>query len=166
MEVFHALIQLLIPKESFGIPYMARLEKILNRANEKGMVVILGIYYFGQDQNVENEAAVIKGVENTIDWLFEKKFRNVIIEINNECDVKAYDHEILKPESVHELITLAKSKEKNGYRYLVGTSYGGGSIPRENVVAISDFLLFMETESKIRHRINEMVKQTRTRERV
>ena len=149
------------PKGELRDAYMARLEKILNRANEKGMVVILGIYYFGQDQRVENEAAVIKGVENTIDWLFEKKFRNVIIEINNECDVKAYDHEILKPERVHELITLARSKEKNGYRYLVGTSYGGGSVPRENVVAASDFLLIHGNGVGDPARIKKMVQQTR-----
>ena len=53
--------------------YMARLEKILNRADEKGMAVILGIYYFGQDEVLEDEAAVVKGVDNTLDWLFAKK---------------------------------------------------------------------------------------------
>jgi hypothetical protein len=149
------------PKGGLREAYMARLERILKRANEKGMVVILGIYYFGQDQYLENEAAVIKGVENTVDWLFEKKFRNVIIEVNNECDVKAYDHEILKPERVHELISLVKSKEKNGYRFLVGTSYGGGSVPKDNVVAVSDFLLIHGNGVGDPARITEMVKQTR-----
>ena len=149
------------PKGGLREAYMARLERILNRANEKGMVVILGIYYFGQDQYLENEAAVIKGVENTVDWLFEKKFRNVIIEVNNECDVKAYDHEILKPERVHELIALVKSKEKHGYRFLAGTSYGGGSVPQENVVGVSDFLLVHGNGVGDPNRITEMVKQTR-----
>jgi hypothetical protein len=149
------------PKGGLREAYMARLERILKRANEKGMVVILGIYYFGQDQYLENEAAVIKGVENTVDWLFEKKFRNVIIEVNNECDVKAYDHEILKPERVHELIALVKSKENNGYRFLVGTSYGGGSVPKENVVGVSDFILVHGNGVGDPARITEMVKQTR-----
>jgi hypothetical protein len=149
------------PKGGLREAYMARLERILKRANEKGMVVILGIFYFGQDQYLENEAAVLKGVENTVDWLFEKKFRNVIIEVNNECDVKAYDHEILKPERVHELITLVKSKEKNGYRFLVGTSYGGGAVPKENVVGVSDFLLIHGNGVGDPARITEMVKQTR-----
>lgn len=141
--------------------FMTRLEKILTRADEKGMVVILGIFYFGQDQNVKDEAAVIKGVENTIDWLFEKNFRNVIIEINNECDVKAYDHDILKPQRVQELISLAKSKVKNGYRYLVGTSYGGGTVPHENVIAISDFILIHGNGVEDPARITAMVIATR-----
>ena len=141
--------------------YMGRIEKILNRANEKGMIVILGIFYFGQDQNIKDEAAVKKGVENTVDWLFEKNYRNVIIEINNECNIKDYDHDILKPERVHELISFAKSKIKNGYRYLVGTSYGGGTVPLENVVAVSDFILIHGNGVEDPAGITEMVKETR-----
>ena len=36
--------------------YMARLGRILDRADELGMVVILGIFYFGQDERLEDEA--------------------------------------------------------------------------------------------------------------
>lgn len=140
--------------------YMARLEKILNRANEKGMVVILGIYYFGQDEFIENEAAIIKGVDNTINWLFEKKFRNILIEVNNETN-PAYDHPILKPERVHELIERVKSKTKYGYRFLVGTSYGGNFIPQENVVSVSDFILIHGNGVENPTRITEMVRQTK-----
>ncbi|HWR99121.1 MAG TPA: hypothetical protein VN249_00825 [Prolixibacteraceae bacterium] len=140
--------------------YMERLEKILNRADEKGMVVILGIYYFGQDQVLENEAAVIKGVDNTIDWLFSKNYKNILIEINNEANVK-YDHAILQPERVDELIRRVKSKEHNGFRFLAGTSYGGGKIPLENVVACSDFILIHGNGVKNPLQISEMVKKTR-----
>jgi hypothetical protein len=38
--------------------YAGRLGKILSRADELGMVVILGLFYFGQDQQLESEAAV------------------------------------------------------------------------------------------------------------
>ncbi|MFA5329429.1 MAG: cellulase family glycosylhydrolase [Prolixibacteraceae bacterium] len=141
--------------------YMARLEKILDRANEKGMIVILGIYYFGQDQFVENEAAVIKGVDNTIDWLFSKKYRNVIIEIANECNVSGYDREILKKDRIHELIERVISKEKNGYRFLVGTSYGGRFIPEENVVKVSDFILLHANGVEDPAKIGEMVTLTK-----
>lgn len=147
------------PKGEFRPDYMRRLEKILTHASEKGMVVILGIYYFGQDESIENEAAIIKGVDNTIDWLFVKKYRNVLIEINNECDVKAYDHDILKPQRVYELIDRVKSKEKNGYRFLVGTSFAGGSIPTENVVKSSDFILVHANGVKDPEGITKMVKQ-------
>jgi len=149
------------PKGELRSEYMTRLEKIINRANEKGMVVILGLYYFGQDQFMENEAAIVKGVDNTIDWLFSKKFRNAIIEVTNECDVNEYNHEILKPQRIHELIDRVKSKEKNGYRFLAGTSYGGGTIPGENVVKSSDFILIHGNGVKDPAKITEMVKKAR-----
>lgn len=46
-----------------------------------------------------------------------------------------------KPQRVHELIDRVKTRSRDGRRFLVGTSYGGGAIPRENVVRASDFLL-------------------------
>ncbi|MDO7171598.1 hypothetical protein [Mariniflexile sp. AS56] len=140
--------------------YMARLEKILNKANDMGMVAILGLYYFGQDFVLENETAVINGVDNTMDWLFEKNFRNVIIEVNNECDIK-YTHEILQPERVHELIERVQSKTQNGYRYLAGTSYSGGKIPKENVVTVSDFILLHGNGVHDPAVITEMVSKTK-----
>jgi hypothetical protein len=121
--------------------FMARLEKILNKADNLNMVVILGLFYFGQDQNLRDEQAIKDGVKNAIDWLFKKGYRNVLIEVNNECNIKQYDHEILKSARVHELINMVKGMKKNGYRYLVSTSYGGGFVPLPNVVKVSDFVL-------------------------
>lgn len=140
--------------------YMGRLERILDRADELGMVVILGIFYFGQDQRLRDEAAVIRAVDNTLDWLFERGYRNILIEINNECNV-AYDHEILKPERVHELIERVRATERDGRRFLVSTSYGGGTIPRENVVRASDYLLLHGNGVDDPDRIAAMVRRTR-----
>jgi hypothetical protein len=143
------------------LPYASRMERIIKKADDLGMVVILGIFYFGQDQRLKDEQAVKNAVANSIEWLFEKGFKNVLVEVNNECNVKAYDHDILKPDRVHELIELVKSKTKNGYRYLVGTSYGGGSVPKENVVRASDFILIHGNGVTNPARIGEMVSQTR-----
>ena len=143
--------------------YFHRLERVLLKADELGMVVILGLFYFGQDEQLENEAAVINAVNNTVDWLFAKKFRNVIIEINNECNSKSYDHPILKPERVHELINLVKKKKDSvsGYRYYVSTSYTGKRIPQPNVVKASDFILLHGNGVTNPDSITMMVQQTR-----
>lgn len=145
---------------SLRADFLKRFETVLDTADEIGMVVILGLYYFGQDERLKDEKAVIRGVDASLDWLFAKGYRNVIIEVNNECNVR-YDHAILKPERVHELIERVKSKSKNGRRFLVGTSYGGGAIPRENVVRVSDFLFLHGNGVSDPARIGEMVKQTR-----
>jgi hypothetical protein len=140
--------------------YMNRLEKILNRADELGMVPIIGIFYFGQDEHIKDEAAVKNAVNNTIEWLFEHNYRNILIEITNECDLN-YDHEILQPARIHELIDLVKSKEKNGYRYLVGASFTGGTIPGDNVIASADFILLHANGVSDPAGISKMVKLTR-----
>lgn len=140
--------------------YMNRLEKILDKASEIGMVAILGLFYNDQEDLLENEAAVLNGVDKTIDWLFEKNYRNVIIEINNECNLK-YSHEILQPERVHEVIERIQANEKNGYHYLAGTSYSGGQIPKENVVKASDFILIHGNGVHDPALITEMVSKTK-----
>lgn len=141
--------------------YMDRLTRILDKAEELKMVVMLGYFYFGQDQNLEDEAAIIAAVDNLTDWLLEKGYRNVLVEINNESNIKAYDHEVLKPARVHELINRVKAKEKNGYRLLVSTSFGGRYIPDANVVDVSDYVLLHGNGVKDPDYIKEMVTLTK-----
>jgi hypothetical protein len=139
--------------------YMARTEKILDRLDELGMVAILGIYYFGQDERLKDEAAVIAGVDATVDWVLERGYRNVVIEVNNECNIK-YEHTILQPRRVHELIERVKAKTVDGRRLLAGTSYGGGGIPQEKVVRASDFLL-IHANGQTEKKFAEQIRKTR-----
>jgi hypothetical protein len=141
--------------------YMGRLERILNRADELGLAPIVGVFYFGQDQRVADEAAVKTALRNAIRWILDKGYTNVLLEICNESNVGAYDHAILKPPRVHELIEMAKGITAGGLRLLVGTSYGGGFVPLENVVRTSDFLLMHGNGVKDPNRITQMVEQVR-----
>jgi len=141
--------------------YMLRLEKILEFADELGMVVILGIFYFGQDQRLKDEAAVVRALDTVVEWIFEREFTNVIIEVNNECNVR-YDHDILRPHRVHELIERVKGYKHNGKRLLVSTSYGGGTLPGENVVGNADFLLMHGNGVHQAERLAWMVRRARS----
>ncbi|MCX6144290.1 MAG: hypothetical protein NTZ35_13825 [Ignavibacteriales bacterium] len=141
--------------------YFGRLVRILTQADRLRMVVILGIFYFGQDELLANEHAVINAVDQTVDWLFDTGHRNILVEINNECDVPSYDHEILKPSRVDELIRRVKNNQRHGYRFLVGTSFKGKSIPSSNVVRTSDFVLLHGNGVDDPAMIKEMVVQTR-----
>jgi hypothetical protein len=148
------------PSGELRSEYLARLALILDKADELGMVAILGVFYFGQDQRLENEDAVKRALDNAVDWVFKQGYRHVLIEVNNECNVR-YDHEILKPRRVHELIERVKARTHEGRRLLVGTSYGGGTVPEENVVRSSDFLLLHGNGVAEPQRIADMVRQTR-----
>src|SRR5690606_31224478 len=111
-------------------------------------------------ERLADEQAVKHAVDNTIDWLFDRKYTNVLLEVNNECNVR-YDHPILQPDRVHELIERAQQRRRDGQRFLVSTSYGGGTIPKENVVRVSDFLLLHGNGVSDPVRLAEMVSQSR-----
>lgn len=146
-----------LPDGSLDDAHLKRMARVLDKADELGMVVILGLFYFGQDERLRDEQAVIRGVDNALNWLQQRGDRHLLIEINNECNVR-YDHAILQPKRVHELIARAKQHPGG---FLVGTSYGGGRIPEENVVRASDFLLIHGNGVSQPERITEMVRQCR-----
>jgi len=143
--------------------YMDRLARILDRADELGMAAIVGYFYFGQDQRLKDEAAVKRAVSNATNWLLDRDYRNVLVEINNETNV-GYHHDILKPARVHELIDLAKSRQKDGRRLLAATSYGGGTPAAANVVATADFLLLHGNGPDNPDRIRKMIQTSRSAE--
>ncbi|MDQ3702950.1 MAG: hypothetical protein M3442_18815 [Chloroflexota bacterium] len=141
--------------------YLRRLARLLDRLDELGMVAILGVYYFGQDERLRDAAAVYRGLEQTVTWVLERGYGNVLLEVNNETNVRKYEHAILQPEHVDQLIAHAKATTVGGRGLLVGTSYGGGRVPDESVAAVSDFLLLHGNGVRDPARITEMVAQTR-----
>ena len=143
--------------------YLDRLELILDRADKLGMAPIVGLFYFGQDQHLRNERAVKRAVEEAVEGLLSKGYRNVLVEINNECDIKEYDHDILRPPRVHELMDLAKSIRRRGERLKVSASFAGGSVPTDNVVKAADFVLMHGNGVKDPARIAAMVREVRRR---
>ena len=139
----------------------ARAALILNEADRLGMAVILGLFYFGQDERLRDEAAVTRAVDEAVAWVHAMGYRNVLVEINNECDIR-YDHGILQPDRVHELIVRAK----RGPRQAEGGSWSApataaASLPGSAVLAVSDFVLLHGNGVTKPDRIAAMVRQTR-----
>jgi hypothetical protein len=145
--------------------YLLRMERILDKASELGMVPIVGYFYFGQDQRLRNEEAVRRAVREATIWLLQKGYLNILVEIANECDNNKYDHPVIKKDRIHELLNLTRSLTHNGKRsgrrLLAGVSFNGGSIPSSNVIAASDFLLLHGNGVKDPDRIAQMVEDTR-----
>lgn len=138
-----------------------RMKRVLDAADNLGMVVILGYFYFGQDQHLKDEAAVLRATDEATCWLLDGEWRNVLVEVDNETNVSAYDHEILRPARVHELIERIQKTVRDRRHLLAGTSYGGGAIPGESVVRVSDFLLLHGNGVKDPAGITRMIQRTR-----
>ena len=141
--------------------YLARLQSILDRADELGMVVILGYFYFGQDEYLEDEAAVIRAVDSITAWLLDQAYTHVVIEVANECDNRGYDQDIIKADRIHELMQRIKAARRGERRLLVSTSFNGNRLPTPNVLRESDFVLLHGNGVSDPLRIMEMVNQTR-----
>jgi hypothetical protein len=142
--------------------YLARLERVLETADTLGMVVILGLFYFGQAHRLKDEGAVIRATEEIAGWILDSNYTNVLIEIANECDIPMYTHSIITPPREHELIERVRQITRNGQRLLVSTSYRGRSLPSEAVVRCADFLLLHGNGESNPHRIGHLVRIARS----
>jgi hypothetical protein len=146
--------------------YARRLARVLEAADELGMAVILGLFYFGQDGRLRDERAVVAAVEATTDWLVAQAYGHVLIEIANEVDVPHYSHSILKAERNHELIALVQRRSAGRLatpagRLLVSTSMRGGSLPTAAITAAADFLLLHGNHVEGPAQIRQMVRDCR-----
>src|ERR1044071_868255 len=75
---------------SLRADYVARLEQILDKADELGMVVILGYFYFGPEPRFRDDDALIKACDNATDWVLAKGYTNLLIEVANETNNNKY----------------------------------------------------------------------------
>ena len=151
---------------SLGADYLGRLARVLDRADELGMAVILGYFYFGQDERLADVRAVLAGADHATDWLLAGGWTNVLVEIANEVDVPKYEHAILTPPRVGELIERVQRRSRGKVRspagrLLASTSMGGGSIPPGHLVQPADFLLLHGNGVKEPSRIRAMVDASR-----
>lgn len=147
------------PDGSLKPGYMERLGSILDRADELGMAPIVCLFYFGQDEHFLDEAAIRRATRDVTTWLSEREYRHILVEIANECNNLKYDHAILKPDRILELFDVVR---KVNSRFPVSTSFNGRTIPPENIVAASDFVLLHGNGVKDPKIISRMVEQTRS----
>jgi hypothetical protein len=147
------------PDGALRAAFADRLQRVIEGADACGMAVIVGYFYQGQDERLSDEAAVVWAVDEATDFLLAGGWTNVLVEVNNECDTR-YEHAILQPGRVDELI--ARVKTRSGGRLLVSTSYrGGGRVPDPNVAAMADFVLIHGNGTGDPVRIAEQVERAR-----
>ena len=151
--------------------YLHRLTSILDRADELGMVVILGLFYFGQFEILKSEAAILTAIDNTVDWLLDQAYTHVLIEVGNEVDIRrkpfGYADSIVESERCHLLIERIQQRSKGKLntpagRLLASTSLKGNSVPPESILEVADFVLLHGNGVQDPQRIGEMVRESRS----
>jgi hypothetical protein len=121
-----ALISAFLPDGSLKPRWMERLLRLQRALNERNMVLTLICFYQGQNGVVRDPAAIRRAVVNATDWLVQNDCRNVVIEIANEFDW-GYDPWIKN--HMGELIELARSRFRPGFRLPIGASILGIGVP-------------------------------------
>jgi hypothetical protein len=135
-----------LPDGAIDAGYAGRVAAVIEACDRLGMVVILQLVYFGQDTVFRDEDAIRAAVDNAVDFVVGRGYRNVLVEIANEVMKGHYHHAILQPDRVAELIRRAR--ERSGQKLLVSTSEAALLSPAQwtpeqidTVFAASDLVL-------------------------
>lgn len=119
--------------------YLARLTRLLNAADELGMVVIVSALYCGQIRHLDGAQAVINAIRTTARWLRKGGWKNVIFEPANEYDIDRYDGYPIVQTHQGMVALLDLARHESGLP--VGCSGGGGTLDPE-VARASDVIIF------------------------
>ncbi len=129
---------------SLDSKYMARLKRVLDAADELGMVVMLGYFYWGQDQTLANREYVLRAARDLTHWLVDMDYTNVLVEVCNESDVPVTSHDILYYTYVDKMISLVK--KESGGKLLVSASLAIHLVPTDAMLDNCDYVLFHGNE--------------------
>ncbi|MDI7275494.1 MAG: PAS domain S-box protein, partial [Anaerolineae bacterium] len=108
----------------------ARLERILDRAAELRMAVIVGLAYFGMDHRyLESPDAIRRMVDAFVDWLAARNYRHVLIEVANEATrIRSRTGEVGALELMERIRARSRVAYPDGFTLLCATSLGGGGM--------------------------------------
>ncbi|MFH1964537.1 MAG: cellulase family glycosylhydrolase [Acidobacteriota bacterium] len=127
------------PDGSLKQDYMNRVARVIEAADQKGMVIIVGFFYQRQDQVLRDEEAVRKATVNASSWLKDRGYTNVLVEIANEYKHSGFDHPIILEEDGEvELMSLVRSAAPS---LLVSTAGMGNARFHKNLAEAADYIL-------------------------
>lgn len=134
--------------------YMNRVDRVIRACDENSAVVILSLFYQRQHSHhsaLTGRESIMNATRNTVEWLRDKGYTNVVLEIANEYRHGGYrnwqDGEwLMSEEGQVELIELAKSVYPE---LLVSTSGMGNGRFHELLAGASDFLLIHFNDTPI-----------------
>ena len=138
--------------------YATRMDKLIQAADDAGMVVFVSYFYGEQAKRLKDGKAVRNAVTTASRFLKEGGYTNVIIEVANEMNIGPFAaHPIIQqPEGMATLLDLAR-EESGGM--LVGCSGGGGY--RDQEVAEASDVILIHGNGCTRQRYYNMIQEVR-----
>ncbi|NLE43217.1 MAG: hypothetical protein GX620_00745 [Chloroflexi bacterium] len=123
-----------------------RMATVLDRADELGMVPIVGLFYGVHLKKMRDEAAVWRAGHAALEFLVSTGHRNLLIEVANEIEVCAHHsgYDIYDPMRAHEMVSAYKEAHPG---LIFSTSQGGVKpetnecLPTPRLYEATDFVL-------------------------
>ncbi len=123
-----------------------RMSRVLACADELGMVVIVGLFYWMQMLKMDGEAAIWRAADQALSYLEDTQRRNILVELANVVDVvvRQTPYDIFGWDRVHEMIARLRAAHPS---LLYSTSGGGAKVetgagmPSAAAVEEADFVL-------------------------
>jgi hypothetical protein len=134
------------PEGAIKAAYAERVAQVLACADELGMTVIVGMFYWMFVRRMVDEAALWRAADELLTFLESTRRQNVLIEIANEIDV-VLDHtpyDLFTPDRQADMIVALREQHPE---FLYSTSGGGAKadtgrgMPSPALVEADDFVL-------------------------
>jgi len=120
--------------------YIDRLGRVLQAADDAGMVVIVNYFYWKQVLHYSDEA-LLRAADNTTLWLLRSGHRNILVDLANEASTN-WKSTLFHPDRVHHAIRRVQGITYEGRRLPVGCSCNGGDALSEGAwLETEDFCL-------------------------
>ena len=147
------------PDGNLKMDYMNRLNLILKESNRLNMVVIISLFYRSQVNIFKSYDNVLTATLNTIHWLQNNNYTNIIIEPANECEFAEFKKVGLGcDQHIVDLIKLFQI-----YKFPAGNSYkGSGHVPSDKIISNSEVIFLhgnsMSTEAEYKKQLDSVKK--------
>lgn len=120
---------------SLRADYLARVKRVIDACDQHGIIAILSCYYQRQDEILDDADAIRSGVKDTVGWIKEQGFANIVLEVTNEFGHNGFTHELFKTNAGQvELVQLAKDLYPELLVSTVGQAPGAETDRLENLV--------------------------------
>lgn len=136
--------------------YLKRLDKVIEAADQIGMVVIVSCFYPGQVARLKDDRACINAIKAVANHLRDRNYTNIIIEPCNEHNIRTPHPVVCTDAGMTYLMDVAR-RESGGMP--VGCSGTGGYFS-EAIVKASDVIL-IHGNGQTRNELHRLIMKCR-----
>lgn len=140
--------------------YLENAEEIITAADNLGFIVLLNILSPSCEYIFEDEFAIINGIFNIIDWIINKKFRNILVNIT-DISHTFYKSSVLNGDKIINILKSIKEKTNAKDNIILGAGIKSfANINQKNIdeyILFSDFIPVYANYTNSNHNTKKMI---------